>query len=548
MSEALHFRKTHEVLNQPPALSNTNLFTNDLTLQEGIRREGAAWASEKLSQLGKRLGSEELQRWGFQANQYTPVLKTHDRFGHRIDEVEFHPAWHELMRLSVSYGLHSAPWSVPQKGAHVARAAMMMLAGQNEYGHLCPISMTYSIVPLLQKEPTLAKHWIPKIYSTTYDSSFQPSSKKQGVILGMAMTEKQGGSDVRANTSTAVPLDGSTHEYRVTGHKWFCSAPMSDGFMILAQAPGGLTCFFLPRWMPDEKKNHFFIQRLKDKLGNRSNASSEIEFDNAWAYRVGDEGRGVSTIIEMVNHTRLDCVISSTGMMRHALLQAFHHCTHRRAFGKTLTDHSLMQNVLADLTLESEAATLLMLRLARAYDAPQDSEESSFRRIATAISKYWICKRNPVFVTEALECFGGSGIVEETILARLYRDAPVNSIWEGSGNVICLDVARAMKKEPDSLEALWNEIALAKGQSGGFDRFISALTKELNDKNLMESQFRGLVEKLVLALQASLLIRFAPPTLSEGFCHSRLEGNWGRSFGSLSSQVDTKSILERIQN
>ena len=536
-----------EVLNQPPPLVDYNLFTSDKALVAALDREGAGWAKNSITEFGKLVGSQEVIQWGFQANQNPPILHTHDRFGHRIDEVEYHPAYHQLMKLSIAHGLHSLPWAEPKPGAHVARAAKMFLAAQNEFGHLCPVSMTYSVVPALRKQPELSKSWEPKIFTKNYDPSIQPFSQKSGVTLGMAMTEKQGGSDVRANTTQAIPLHGSGTgaEYLITGHKWFCSAPMSDAFLVLAQAPGGLSCFLLPRWTPDGERNHLYLQRLKDKLGNRSNASSEVEFENAWARMVGEEGRGVPTIIEMVNHTRLDCVIGATGLMRQALVQALHHCLHRKAFGKKLIEQPLMKNVLADLFLESEAGLLLMMRLARAYDHQQDkTQESPFRRIATAVAKYWTCKRCPSHVYEALECLGGNGFVEESILPRLYREAPLNSIWEGSGNVICLDVLRAIQKEPNSLDALLEEIELAKGIDKRFDLFVKNLKQQLASHENLEIQARRLVEQLALALQGSLLIRFSSKELVDAFCVSRLEKDGGLAFGTLSPKTDFDSILK----
>jgi len=538
--------QTHEVLNQPPPLVDYNLFETDPILTEALRREGGEWAQEKVKEFGRRVGSVEAIQWGFQANENPPVLHTHDRYGHRVDEVEFHPAWHNLMQLSIEFGLHNLPWREPRDGAHVARAAMMMIASQNEYGHLCPISMTYSIVPSLRKEPKIAKEWEPLLHSTTYDPRFLPTKQKKGMICGMAMTEKQGGSDVRANTTRAVPVSAGSVEYLITGHKWFCSAPMSDAFLVLAQAPGGLSCFFLPRWTPDGEKNRFFIQRLKDKLGNRSNASSEVEFEGAWAHRIGEEGRGVATIIEMVNHTRLDCVIGSAGGMRQAVVQALHHTRHRKAFGKFLIDQPLMQNVLTDLCIESEAATILMMRLARAFDQQKNKDqEGAFRRITSAVAKYWVCKRGPMHVAEALECLGGNGFVEEGIMPRLYREMPLNSIWEGSGNVIALDVVRALEKEPGTFEALQQEINLAKGADKRLDTFIDRLQKDRNELQSLTS-VRRVVENLALALQGSLLVRFGHPAVADAFFASRLSGDWGHAFGTLPSKVDFQAILKRF--
>jgi len=541
--------KTHDVLNQPPPLVNFNLYTTDLVLMEAVKREGASWAEEKLKKFGALMGSAEVIDWGRVANENKPILHTHDRFGNRIDQVEFHPAWHELMKLSMEYGIHTSPWSDPKSGAHVARAAVMMLDGENEYGHGCPISMTYAVVPALRKQPNVFKQWEKNLFTNTYDPRFLPHSQKKGVLMGMAMTEKQGGSDVRANTTQAVPIgkNGPGEEYLLTGHKWFCSAPMNDAFLTLAQAPGGLSCFLLPRFKPDGTKNNFFIQRLKDKLGNRSNASSEIELENAWAQMVGEEGRGVPTIIEMANHTRLDCVIGSTAMARQAIIQAIHHCNHREAFGKKLVEQSLMKNVLADLSIESEAMTVLMMRLARAYDyrGTESSLELPFRRIATAISKYWICKRAPTVVGEALECLGGGGYVEESILPRLYRDTPLNSIWEGSGNVICLDVLRALKKEEGTLQALMTEINLGVGSDKRLDIFVEKLSAELKNPADIEIRARHLVEQIGLALQGSLLVRFSSQEVADAFCASRLDNRSGHTFGTLPASTDFSKIIRQ---
>jgi putative acyl-CoA dehydrogenase len=545
---------THEVLNQPPPLVDYNLFDRDKALVEAVRREGGGWGEETLRAFGKLLGTAELQAWGFQANVYPPVLRTHDRYGHRIDEVEFHPAWHSLLELACRHGLHSGPWREPRAGAHVVRAALFLLASENEFGHLCPISMTYSVVPALRKQSEVYAAWEPQILTSSYDRRFVPAREKTGVLIGMAMTEKQGGSDVRANTTSAVPVGVATGpgaEYEITGHKWFCSAPMCDAFLVLAHTSRGLTCFLLPRWLPDGTRNRFHLQRLKDKLGNRSNASSEVEFDRAYAWMVGEEGRGVPTIIEMANHTRLDAALASAGMMRHATVQAIHHMTHRAAFGDKLIDKPLARNVLADLALESEAAEALMLRIARAYDASHtqaDGErEAAFRRIATAVAKYWLCKRAPSQIGEALECLGGAGYVEETILARLYREAPLNSIWEGAGNVMCLDVLRAMTREPHTFEVLRAELLLAAGADRRLDALIADIEAEVADPSALESRARRFVEKLALALQASLLHRHAPPAVADAFSVSRLGGDWGRSFGTLPPVCDFSTIIDRAR-
>jgi putative acyl-CoA dehydrogenase len=545
---------THEVLNQAPPLVEYNLFDSDRALVEAVRREGGGWGEPVIRELGRLVGTAEVQAWGFQANQNPPVLRTHDRYGNRIDEVDFHPAWHALLDLACRYGVHSGPWREPRPGAHVVRAALFLLASENEYGHLCPVSMTYSVVPALRKQPELYAAWEPGILTSAYDRRFRPAPEKSGLLLGMAMTEKQGGSDVRANTTQAVAAgaaSGPGAEYLVTGHKWFCSAPMCDAFLVLAQTSRGLSCFLLPRWLPDGTRNRFFLQRLKDKLGNRSNASSEVEFDRAHAWMVGQEGRGVPTIIEMANHTRLDAALSSTGMMRHATAQAIHHMSHRAAFGATLIDKPLARNVLADLALESEAAEVLTMRIARAYDASHtqaDAEhEALFRRIATAVAKYWLCKRAPAQIGEALECLGGAGYVEETILARMYREAPLNSIWEGSGNVICLDVLRAMTREPHTFDALRDELRLAAGIDRRLDVLVAEIEAEVADPSELEGRARRFVEKLALALQASLLHRHAPPAVAEAFSMSRLGGDWGRVYGTLPPSCDFGAILDRAR-
>ena len=531
---------THEVTNQPPPLAGYDVYTADAALTEGVRRHRGDWAHERLASLGARTGSEQAQEWGRLANENTPRLRTHDRYGHRIDEVEFHPAYHELMRTAVGERLHALPWAEPQPGAHVVRAAGFYLWSQVEAGHGCPISMTYASVPALRVEASVAEEWVPRLTSSSYDAVLRPPADKAGCILGMGMTEKQGGSDVRANTTTATPL-AEEGAYALTGHKWFCSAPMSDGFLVLAQAPGGLTCFLLPRMLPDGTRNVLRIQRLKDKLGNRSNASSEIELSGTWARRVGDEGRGVRTIIEMVNLTRLDCVIGSSALMRQALAQASHHARHRKAFGDYLVDKPLMQNVLADLAIESEAATATMLRLAAAVDDGEDT----FKRLALAVSKYWVCKRAPVMVGEALECLGGNGYTEEWPLARLYREAPVNSIWEGSGNVNALDVLRAMARSPESVEAFFAEVDLANGADARLDSAVAELRRSLADLDEMELRARALVERLALVLQGSLLVRHAPAVVADAFCTSRLGGDWGHAFGTLPRDVEVRAVVER---
>jgi putative acyl-CoA dehydrogenase len=541
---------THEVTNQPPPLENFNSFDEDRPMVEALSREGADWAAERARDWGKVCGSAQVIRWGFEANEKKPILRTHDRFGNRIDEVEFDSSWHELMRLGTAEGLHASPWREPGPGAHVARAALFMLLMQAEGGVGCPISMTYSGIPAIRAQPELAEEWEPRFLSLDYDQRSMPADQKRGALCGMAMTEKQGGSDVRANTTIAEPINGGGPgaEYEITGHKWFCSAPMCDAFLVLAQADSGLSCFLMPRWTPDGERNRFHLQRLKDKLGNRSNASSEVEFRGAWARLIGEEGRGVPTIIEMVNHTRLDCVIGSTAGMRAGVAQATWHAAHRSTFGKLLSEQPLMLNVLADLCVESEAATISSLRLARAYDeaAAGDEDARSFRRLANAVLKYWICKRGPVHAVEALECLGGNGYVEESGMPRLYRESPLSSIWEGSGNVQCLDVLRAMVRHPESVEAFAAEVGEGAAAEPRLDVFGRKLRDDLSsDPETMEIRARQLVERMALALQGSLLVRFGDPAVADAFCASRLEGNWGRAFGTLPAGTDFQRIVKR---
>jgi len=525
---------THEVLNQPPPLVDHDV-AQDPALLEGLQREGAGWYAEDLHRLGMLAGSADVQRWAVEANTHDPVLRTHDRYGHRVDEVEFHPAWHSLMTVAVGEGLAGASWVSSNPAPHAARAAAYLTWGQVEQGHGCPVTMTYAVVPALRHQPDLAALYEPLLTSRVYDPGLRVPTTKQGLLAGMGMTEKQGGSDVRANTTRAVPAGDGT--FLITGHKWFTSAPMCDLFLVLAQAPGGLSCFLVPRVLPDGSRNTFRIQRLKDKLGNRSNASSEPEFDDTVGWLVGEEGRGVRTIIEMVSMTRLDCAIGSASTMRAALSQAIHHATHRAAFGGFLIDKPLMQNVLADLALESEAATTLVLRLAGAVDR----DEQAFKRLAVAVGKYWVTKRGPVFTGEALECLGGNGYVEDSGMPRLYREAPLNSVWEGSGNVNALDVLRAMAKEPESVEAFFAEVALAD------DARVTAATADLQ-KDLGEADevgARRLVERLALVLQASLLVRHAPAYVSDAFCASRLGRDWGAAFGTLPRGLDLRAIVDR---
>jgi putative acyl-CoA dehydrogenase len=535
---------THEVVNQPPPLVDHDIAA-DAALLEGVAREGAGWAADDLHRLGKLGGTAEAQRWADEANRYEPRLLTHDRYGHRVDEVEFHPSWHRLMDVAVGEGLAGTPWADPRTGAHVARAAGLYIWTQVEAGHSCPVSMTYAVIPALRNAPELAAAYEPLLVSRGYDPGLRAPLTKRGLLAGMGMTEKQGGSDVRANTTVAVAAGDGT--YRLRGHKWFTSAPMSDLFLVLAQAPGGLSCFLVPRVLPDGSRNPFHLQRLKDKLGNRSNASSEPELDETVAWPVGAEGLGVRSIIEMVAMTRLDCVIGSAAGMRAALVQAVHHTRHRNAFGGPLADKPLMRNVLADLAVESEAATVLALRLAGAVDraARGDAQEQALRRLAIAVGKYWVCKRQPAVVGEALECLGGNGYVEESGLPRLYRDAPLNSIWEGSGNVQALDVLRALRREPDSLAALLAEVGAAAGADRRLDRAVAQLRESLADRADPEGQARRVVERMALVLQGALLVRYAPAALADAFCASRLGGDWGRAFGTLPGGTDTAAIVRR---
>jgi putative acyl-CoA dehydrogenase len=541
---------THEVVNQPPPLVDYNVFEADTVLGEAVRREGAEWDLERITAVGEYAGSAAAQELGRLANENPPKLRTHDRYGNRVDVPEFHPAWHELMGMAVGYELHSSPWQDPRPGAHVARGAAFMCMSQAEAGIGCPISMTYSVIPALRTQRELAAEWEPRFFSSTYDPANAPATEKAGALAGMGMTEKQGGTDVRANTTIARPVNGGGPgaEYELTGHKWFMSAPQCDAFLVLAQADGGISCFLFPRWTPDGERNRFRLQRLKDKLGNRSNASSEIEFDSASAWLVGEEGAGVRTIIEMVNHTRLDCVLGGATGMRVGVAQAIHHASHRSVFGRVLDEQPLMRNVLADLAIESEAATISALRLARAYDEALagDEEAQQLKRIANAVLKYWICKRAVVHAGEALECLGGNGYVEESGLPRLFRESPLNSIWEGSGNVQCLDVLRAMVKSPASLEAFFAEVEEGAVAEPRLASFTAELRDELpGDLETIESRARRVVEKMALALQASLLVRYGDEATADAFCASRLSGDWGQAFGTLPAGTDFARIIER---
>jgi len=536
---------THEVVNQPPPLAGYDVFGADAALADAVGREGAAWATAELHALGALAGSLDAQELGRRANENPPMLVTHDRYGNRVDRVRYHPAYHELMTTAIGNGLHAAPWADDRSGAHVARAAKIIVWYQVDGGHICPVSMTYSVVPSLRHAPELAREWEPRLTSRAYDPTDGPAARKTGATCGMAMTEKQGGSDVRANTTTAQPAaDG----FALTGHKWFCSAPMSDAFLMLAQAPKGLSCFLVPRWLPDGARNPIRIQRLKDKLGDRSNASSEIELGDTWGALVGEEGRGIPTIIDMVNHTRLDCVLGSTAIMRQGVAQATWHTHYRRAFGAPLDEQPLMTNVLADLALESEAATVAALRLARAFEAdPNKEHEQLIRRLVTPVIKYWTCKRAPQHAAEALECLGGAGYVEESDLPRLFRQSPLNGVWEGSGNVICLDVLRAIARDPSVLDAYWDEVAVARGADARLDASADALRTECADLDHLETRARWLVERLALVFQAALLVRHAPAPVADAFCASRLDGDSGRAFGALPPGVDAAAIVDRAR-
>ncbi|WP_336365696.1 isovaleryl-CoA dehydrogenase [Marinobacter sp. C2H3] len=538
---------THEVLNQPPALADYNLYEQDTVLQEAALREGAGSATGELSRFGALAGAAATIDLGFRANANRPVFHSHDRFGHRIDEIDFHPAYHELMRIALENGLHSSPWTHPGAGAHVTRAAKYYLHSQVEAAHCCPVTMTFAAVPSIRQQPDLAKTWETRILANAYDPRNVPDGQKAAVTIGMAMTEKQGGSDVRANTTRAYPMaaGGPGQAYELVGHKWFVSAPMCDAFLVLAHAPGGLSCFLMPRWRPDGTKNPWQIQRLKNKMGNVANASSEVELRGALAWMVGEEGRGVPTIIDMVAMTRFDCMIGSAAGMRQAVAQASHHSRHRSAFGARLADQPLMQNVLADLALESEAALAYTLRIARALDHQDDEHERLLTRLATPVGKYWICKRTPNHAYEAMECIGGSGVMEDCILPRLFRESPVNAIWEGSGNVQCLDTLRALQKTPDALDAFFIEAALARGADRRFDRFLDNLQRDFTDLSDVQYRARNLVDRLALALQASLLLRHSPAEVADAFCAGRLDTNGGLNYGTLPTGIDAAAIIKR---
>jgi len=532
--------------NQTPLLAGYNAWEQDSILRAAVMREGGSWIGERAHKLGELVGSERMQLLADEANRNLPQLRTHDRFGERIDAVDYHPAYHELMTLAFGAGLHSLAWKAQRDGAFVARAALNYLWNQTENGTSCPVTMTFAAVQVIRNDPQLAAEWEPKLLADGYDPRPLHLSQKSAATIGMAMTEKQGGSDLRSTQTVATELgDGA---YALEGHKWFCSAPMSDGFLTLARTGAGVTCFFAPRSLADGTRNGIHLQRLKDKCGNRSNASSEIEYHGAWARRIGAEGRGIATLIEMAHLTRFDIVVASAGMMRGALNQALHHCAHRSAFGRRLAQQPLMQNVLADLALETEAATLLALRLARALDrSPHDPQERLLSRILTPVAKYWLAKRNPAFMFEAMECLGGNGYVEEAPLARFYREAPVNSIWEGSGNVACLDVLRSMQKQPDSVAALLAEIRAGASGERRLSRFADAIGSQLAETDGIEQRARRIAEMAALGLQASLMAQHAAPAAADAFSKSRVESDWGHAFGTLPSGVRCDEIIARSQ-
>ena len=534
---------THVVTNQVPALTDYNAATSPV-LTEALIREGGQWGLDEVTELGAISGGATAQRWGELADRNRPVLHTHDRYGHRVDEIEYDPAYHELMRVAIGHGLHAAPWADDRPGAHVVRAAKMGV-WTPEPGHVCPISMTYAVVPALRHNPDLAAIYEPLLTSREYDPELKVATGKAGITAGMSMTEKQGGSDVRAGTTEAVASGDGT--YRLTGHKWFTSAAMSDIFLVLAQAPGGLSCFMLPRVLPDGTRNRMFIQRLKNKLGNHANASSEIEYDGATAWLVGEEGRGVATIIEMVNLTRLDCTLGSATSMRQGLSMAIHHTQHRKAFGAYLIDQPLMRNVIADLAVEAEAATIIAMRMAGATDGATrgDEREIMLRRIGLAAAKYWVCKRATPHAAEAMECLGGNGYAEDSGMPRLYREAPLMGIWEGSGNVSALDTLRAMATRPECVEVLFDELATTSGQDGRLDAHVDALRDSLDDAVNVEYRARKVAEDISLALQGSLLVRHGHPAVTEAFLATRMARNWGGAFGTLPTGLDLGPIIER---
>jgi len=531
----------HRVFNQTPLLVNYNLMGTDGALQAALAREGAAWAQGELLRIGAELGRAENFERGQLANRYPPILRSYDAQGNRVDQIEFHPAWHELLRGITGRGFHTGPWALPKAGAHVARAAGYLMQAQVECGTLCPTTMTYGSIVALRSDPYLVKHWIPTLFSREHDARDLPIEQKRGAMVGMGMTEKQGGSDVRTNTTRAeLQPDGS---YRLVGHKWFFSAPQSDAHLVLAQTEVGLSCLFVPRFEPDGRKNAVLIQRLKDKVGNRSNASGEVEFAGAYGRLLGENGRGVATILEMGTYTRLDCVLGTTGMLRQAVVQALHHARHRQAFGRMLVEQPLMQNVLVDLVIESEAATALALRLARAFDAQEDPVQTAFRRAMTSASKFWICKRGPELAAEAMEVLGGNGYVEEGRLGRIYREMPVNSIWEGSGNVMCLDVLRAFSKSSLTAEVLEAELTAVRGENADYDRALNAARTLFSRDEVEEGQARRMTAQLVLLVQGALLLKSGRTAVADAFCKTRLADFSPGVLGALASGLDGRAIL-----
>jgi len=542
---------THEVLNQAGALQDYDAYSADKPLVEAVRAFGADWAADRLMEAGKLVGSERVQSLARQANRNLPELRTHDRFGNRVDLVEFHPAYHELMSLIYGCETHSFAWTRDRLGAHVARAALSYLWNQGENGICCPMGMTFASIAALRHDRELHGEWAPLINRPAYDARAVHAKEKAGITVGMAMTEKQGGSDLRATITTARPASGrrgSGAPYLITGHKWFFSVPMSDLFLTLAQTEKGLSCFLATGWLPDGSRNRLKLQRLKDKCGNKSNASSEVEFYDLYAVMLGEEGRGISTIIEMAHATRLDFAIGSAGLMRQALSQALHHTANRRAFQRGLIDLPIMRNVVADLAVESEAMTWMTLRLALALDRSEsDRREALISRICTPVAKYWVCKRAPQFVVEALECHGGNGFIADHLMERLYREAPLNGIWEGTGNVICLDVLRSIEREPETLEAFREEIAAARGADARLDAFAGDLARRLADPASLEPVARRVVEMMAFALQASLLVRYSSPAVADAFCATRLDGDWGRAFGTMPRGLDTEAIVDRAR-
>jgi putative acyl-CoA dehydrogenase len=531
-------------VNQPPPLVGHNVVTGDAVLVEALTRHAGASTVSDLEALGALAGSAEAREHGRLADRHPPELVSYDRYGHRVDEVEFHPSWHWLMGKGVGFGLQAAPWTSEQEHPHVRRAAGFFAWSQTDPGHGCPLSMTYAAVPALRADDTLAKEWTPRLASTSYDPGLVRAEDKRGALAGMGMTEKQGGSDVRANLTTAAPT-AAGGEYTLHGHKWFTSAPMNDVLLVLAQAAGGLSCFLVPRVLPDGTRNRLDVVRLKDKLGNRSNASCELELDGTWAQRLGDEGRGVRTIIEMVAATRLDCVLGSASLMRRALAEASWHVAHRSAFGGLLADKPLMQNVVADLAVESEAATVLAMRLAAAVDRGNDPHEAALRRIALPLAKFWVCKRTPMMVAEALECLGGNGYVEDSSMPLLFRESPLNSIWEGSGNVNALDVLRALSREPECLEAWLLEVGAARGEDPRLDRAVEDVLETLSDTTELERGARRLAGQLAACLQGALLVRFAPAAVADAFCATRLGSTYGGTLGTLPRGTDLPALVQR---